>query len=222
MATALSDKSIGTPDNIFNWWLHSSGGTLAAGFAVGLGTGDDTPLWLSSTGVGVKSAGGFVCWLVSNATATQTVNLADFSGTLYPETRVYLGANKSNNTVTTSAIAGFTFMPDVSATYEVEMILLATSAATTTGVQLTLTGPAAGASITLVQDNAPLSITAIGGVYAATSAPVATTPFLIVLRGILTTATVVSAAIGLSLASEVAASQVQILAGSMLKFRRRA
>jgi hypothetical protein len=222
MGLSLATKKLGGTDQAFAWLLHMSGTTLATGGQVSLGNGNESPLYLSATGVGIKSAGGFVATLVSQATAARTVNLEDFAGSLYPEKRVYLGTTKASTSTTPSAIASFGFTPEINATYEVILELLATSAATTTGVQLTLTGPASGAAITLVQDNAPLSINAIGGTYAATSSPVATTAFGIVLRGILTTGSAVSADIGLSLATEINASQVQILAGSKMTFRRRA
>jgi len=222
MGLSLATKKLGGTDQAFAWLLHMSGTTLATGGQVSLGNGNESPLYLSSTGVGIKSAGGFVATLVSQATAARTVNLEDYAGSLYPEKRVYLGTTKTVTSTTPSAIASFGFTPEINATYEVILELLATSAATTTGVQVTLTGPASGAAVTLVQDNAPLSITAIGGTYAATSSPVATTAFGIVLRGILTTGSAVSADIGLSLATEINASQVQILAGSKMTFRRRA
>jgi hypothetical protein len=222
MGLSLATKKLGGTDQAFAWLLHMSGTTLATGGQVSLGNGNESPLYLSTTGVGIKSAGGFVATLVSQATAARTVNLEDYAGSLYPEKRVYLGTTKAWTTTTPSAIPSFGFTPETNATYEVILELLAISAATTTGVQLTLTGPASGAAITLVQDNAPLSINAIGGTYAATSSPVANTAFGIVLRGILTTGSAVSADIGLSMNSEVNASQVQILAGSKMTFRRRA
>jgi hypothetical protein len=222
MGLSLATKKLGGSDQAFAWLLHMSGTSLATGAQVSLGDGNDTPLYLSSTGVGIKSAGGFVATIVSQATAARTVNLEDYAGSLYPEKRVYLATTKTVTSTTPSAISSFSFTPEINATYEVILELLATSAATTTGVQLTLTGPASGAACTLVQDNAPFSITSIGGQYAATSSPVATTAFGIVLRGILTTGSVVSADIGLSLNTEVNASQVQILAGSKMTFRRRA
>jgi hypothetical protein len=222
MGLSLATKKLGGTDQAFAWLLHMSGTTLATGGQVSLGNGNESPLYLSTTGVGIKSAGGFVATLVSQATAARTVNLEDYAGSLYPEKRVYLGTTKAWTTTTPSAIPSFGFTPEINATYEVILELLAISAATTTGVQLTLTGPASGAAITLVQDNAPLSINAIGGTYAATSSPVANTAFGIVLRGILTTGSAVSADIGLSMNSEVNASQVQILAGSKMTFRRRA
>lgn len=222
MGLSLATKKLGGTDQAFAWLLHMSGTTLAVGGQVSLGNGNDTPLYLSSTGVGIKSAGGFVVTIVSQATAARTVNLADYAGSLYPETRLYLATTKTVSSTTADPIASFGFTPEINATYEVVLELIATSAATTTGVQLVVTGPAVGASLTLVQDNTALSVVAIGGTYAATSSPVATTPFGIVLRGIFSTGGAVSADFGLSLKSEVNASQVQILAGSKMTVRRRA
>jgi hypothetical protein len=222
MGLSLATKKLGGTDQAFAWLLHMSGTSLATGGQVSLGNGNDSPLYLSSTGVGIKSAGGFVATIISQATAARTVNLADYTGSLYPETRIYLAATKTVSSTTASAIASFGFTPEINATYEIILELIATSVATTTGVQLTVTGPASGATLTLVQDNTALSVEAIGGSYSPTSAPVATTPFGIVLRGILTTGGTVSADFGLSLKSEVAASQVQILAGSKMTVRRRA
>ena len=222
MGLSLAAKKLGGSDQAFAWLLHMSGTSLATGGMVSQGNGNDSMLYLSSTGVGIKSAGGFVATIVSQATATRTVNLADYAGALYPETRIYLGSTKSVSSTTADPIASFGFTPEINATYEIILELIATAAATTTGVQLTVTGPAVGAGLTLVQDNAALSVVAIGGSYSPTSSPVATTPFGIVLRGIFTTGGAVSADFGLSLKSEVAASQVQILAGSKMTVRRRA
>jgi hypothetical protein len=119
-------------------------------------------------------------------------------------------------TTTQVAITDLDFTPVSGAVYLLEMALIATSAATTTGVQLVNTGGAG--TLVLAEPNTAFSISAIGGTYAATAAPVATNNFGILLQGVFTASS--TAALQFQVKSEVASSAVAIKAGSVLQITR--
>jgi len=127
-----------------------------------------------------------------------------------------LTADVTATTTTQVAISAFDFTPVSGAVYLVEMSLIATSAATTTGVQLVNAGGAG--TLTMADPGSVFSITAIGGTYAATSAPVATNPFGIQLSGVFVASS--TAVFCFDVKSEVAASTVVLKAGSFLKITR--
>ena len=59
MGLSLAAKTAGGTDAAFEWLLHGSGTTLATGFAVSLGEGTDTNLWLDDAGIGTRNGAGF-------------------------------------------------------------------------------------------------------------------------------------------------------------------
>lgn len=211
MATSLSGKSIGAPDNAFAWYLQSGGGSLATGFAVALGNGVETPLWLDEDGIGEIDPAGFVRRTREKVVAT----------------------DQNNSTVTAAAVSALEHALEASALYEFEAVLLCKSAATTTGVQVRVTGPAAQTdyvcydihqptTTTLVTTNTRRQyFTAFDQNMANADAPAANEVFPVRIRGILkTTATAPAAPLGISFQSEVAASAVTIAAGSILRLKR--
>mgnify|MGYP007083859131 CR=1 FL=1 len=119
-------------------------------------------------------------------------------------------------TTTQVAITELDFTPVSGAVYLLEMALIATSAATTTGVQIVNTGGAG--TLAMAEPTSAFSISAIGGTYAATGAPVATNNFGILLQGVFTASS--TAALQFQVKSEVAASAVVIKAGSVLQITR--
>lgn len=233
MATSLSGKSIGAPDNAFAWYLQSGGGTLAAGFPVALGNGTETSLWLDSAGIGVRSSGGFVSKIASRATATRALQIADAAGVLFPAIEGKLAADASNSTTTAAALADLALTLEASSLYEIEGVLLASSPLTTTGVQMRLTGPTAqtefvcyelghntGTTLTTGNFRRQL-LTAFDTNMANLDAPAASTVFPVFIRGFLkTTGTTPATALGVQFNSEVGASSVTIKAGSFLRARR--
>jgi hypothetical protein len=96
------------------------------------------------------------------------------------------------------------------------MALIATSAATTTGVQIVNTGGAG--TLAMAEPTSAFSISAIGGTYAATASPVANNNFGILLKGIFAPSS--TAPLTFTVKSEVASSAVSIKAGSFLKITR--
>lgn len=80
MATNLGPFAPGTPDNTFEWLLHSSGGTLSPGFQVGLGDGTNTGLWLDDQGIGIKNPFGLTR-IRTLATDDRSIDIPDQNGT---------------------------------------------------------------------------------------------------------------------------------------------
>ena len=142
--------------------LHIGTGTLAAGAVVRLGDGTATPLTISATGISAPeiSVGAVVIkpavWsrLTSSVVATDT---------------------------TPVALTELSFTPQNSAVYEVELLLIVTSAATAGAAQVTNTGGAG--SLYLMDPNSSAGITATGGSYAPTTSPVAGT-WVLLLKGV--------------------------------------
>lgn len=127
-----------------------------------------------------------------------------------------LTADVDAPTNTNVAITGFDFTPVAGASYAIEMHLIARSAATGTGVRIANTSGVG--TLVLAEAGSSFGMDGTGTTYAPTSAPVATTNFGIALRGIFTAST--SAPLSFALLSEVAASQVTLKAGSILKITR--
>jgi hypothetical protein len=211
MATSLSGKSIGAPDNAFAWYLQSGGGTLAAGFPVALGNGTETPLWIDENGIGEVAPTGFIRRITEKVLATDV----------------------SNSTVTAAAVSALEIALVASAVYDFEALLLCKSAATTTGVQVRVTGPSAQTDfvcydMTQVITNTLLTtntrrqyFTAFDQNMANLDAPAATSLFPVFVRGVIkTTASAPATPLGISFQSEVAASAVTIAAGSILRIKR--
>ena len=233
MATSLSGKSIGAPDNAFAWYLQSGGGVLASGFPVALGNGNETPLYLHEDGVGIRSAGGFVSLIESLATAARACQLADSPGKLYPAIEGKVAADASNSTTTAAALTDIALTLEASSLYEIEGVLLASSPLTTTGVQVRLTGPTAQTDFVCYEMGHNTGATLTTGNFrrhflsafdtnmANLDAPAASTVFPIYIRGYLkTTGTTPATALGVQFNSEVGASSVTIKAGSFLRARR--
>jgi len=220
--------------------LHIGTGVVADGCAVRTGNGTATPLSFTSTG-GVASSGALEAGTTIKfngmihtrvGTAAQTITWADWSGTPSVLLSAVKSADQTNSTVTAAAVTGFSITPEASATYEFEAILLVSSAATTTGVQVRMTGPTetdvvcydviypSGTTLSTSGRNAQY-FTAWNQNVAAGTAPAASTAFPIFIKGIFrTTSSTPSSGVGVSFNSEVADSAVNILAGSMLRARR--
>jgi hypothetical protein len=233
MATSLSGKSIGAPDNGFTWYLQTGGVSLATGFPVATGNGTETPLWLDADGIGVRSSGGFVSKIKSLATATRACELADAAGVIQPAQQARLAADAVNSTTTPATVADLALTLEASSLYEIEGVLLAKSAATATGVQLRLTGPAAQTDFVAYEVGHNTTATLGTGNFrrqllnafdtnlANADAPTANTVFPIYIRGFLkTTGTTPASGLGLQFNSEVGASAVTLAAGSFLRIKR--
>lgn len=232
---SLSTKSVGAPDNAYQWYLHSSGQTLASGLQVALGDGTGTGLFIGTFTIGVCGQYG-TSVLGTNATSTRPVNLANGTGNLFPALTATLATDTSNSTVTLTTVSGFAVTLEASATYEFELFLVFKSAATTTSPQFRINGPTSQTNYVWFEITGPPTVTTLatsltraslqgtawGVSYLnATDLPAANTPMLFRVRGICsTTSTTPAANVTLDIASEVASSAITLLAGSTMLFRK--
>jgi hypothetical protein len=201
-----------SPANTKHQLLHIGTGNLPSGAVVRLGDGTATKLSLSSTGISVAGD------VAAQGNLDVSGNLA-FGGTLTGiGVPLFLRTMSTVNATTTTEvnIPAFDFVPVVGAVYQIEMFLIASSAATTTGVRVVNSGGAG--TLTLAEAGGTLGISAIGGTYAATAAPAANTNFGIELYGVFAASS--TAPLQWNLVSEVAASGVLLRAGSILKITR--
>ena len=134
---SLSSKSIGNPDNAFIWYLHSGGNAtntgaaaLTAGFQVQLGDGAETPLWIGSTGIGIRSGGGFVSKISSQANAACDVAIGKGSGTLFPALTAILVSDVIHSSLTPATVDASNFKVALvaSTVYNFEISLIVSSA----------------------------------------------------------------------------------------------
>ena len=231
-ANTLTSNSI---SSTYTQILHIGTGT--AGVST-VRTGDGTTTVLSFVSGGAKVTGTFE--VTTNLTVGGTLAVTGnttLGGTLAVTGNTTLGgtlavtgaitgggvaifkrltANVTASTTTEVAISAFDFVPVSGAVYQVEMDLIAYSAATTTGVRLVNTGGAG--TLIMADPSSGFSLDAIGGAYAPTSAPIATSNFGLRLAGVFAPST--TATLSFSLYSEVAASAVTLKAGSILKITR--
>jgi hypothetical protein len=213
-ANTLTSNSI---SSTYAQILHIGTGT--AGVST-VRTGDGTTTVLSFVSGGSKVTGTFEVTtnLVVGGTATITGALAvtgAITGLGIPVYR-HLTSDVTASTTTQVAISAFNFVPVSGAVYQVEMDLIATSASTSTGVRLVNTGGAG--TLILADPGSAISLDAIGGTYAATTAPASASNFGIRLAGVFAASD--TATLSFSLVSEVAASSVSLKAGSILKITR--
>lgn len=212
--------------------LCAPGEPLAAGFRVEMGDGTATPLGLSGDGVRIYSAANHPTEMRSHASALRVVDLPDAGGMLRPWREMRIPSLVTNATTTPVAVGGLSIpMAEMTAgLYEVDIRLIARSAATNVGVRPSITGPAAdldwlamewhfGSATTVGAAILRQLITAFGGVFAVASAPAANTPFPIFARGYIRLATDATGDIGLSLASS-SANEVALLPGGVMRVTR--
>jgi len=148
--------------------LHIGTGTLGAGAVVRLGDGTSTPLTISSAGISVAG---------SIAATTLTIN----SVAVKPAQWKVLTGNVLATDTTPVALSELGFTPETGASYEVELLLIITSAATAGAAQIVNTGGAG--TLYLLDPQTALGIVATGGSYSPTTSPVAGT-WALMLKGI--------------------------------------
>lgn len=148
--------------------LHIGTGTLGAGAVVRLGDGTSTPLTISSAGISVAG---------SIAATSLTIS----GVTVKPAQWKRLTGNILATDTTPVALTELDFTPENGAAYEVELMLIVTSAATAGAAQITNTGGAG--TLYLLDPQTALGIVATGGSYSPTTSPVAGT-WALMLKGI--------------------------------------
>lgn len=243
-ANSLASKSVGPPDNSYIWYLQSGGtastntgmAALTLGFQVALGDGAETPLYLDSAGIGVRNPAGAVSKIASLATTNRAVKLADSPGTLFPAATAILAADQSNSTVTPAAVPGFQVDLEASGLYEFELMLLFKSAAATTGARFRINGPVDQTTWVTYLAIAPLSTNAITNLgsqqsqefyawaqdfLAGANVPAADTVYVSRVRGMCRiSSTAPTLPVSLHIWSEVAASNITLMAGSQIRFHK--
>jgi hypothetical protein len=157
-----------SPANTKDQLLHIGTGNLAAGAVVRLGDGTSTPLTISATGISI--AGAVVA-------TTATIGGVPVRPAAYRR----LTGNVLATDTTLVALGELAFTPETGAVYDVELLLIVTSAATAGAAQITNTGGAG--SLYLLDPNAAAGIVATGGSYAPTTSPVAGT-WALMLKGV--------------------------------------
>lgn len=172
--------------------LHLGTGTLGAGAIVRLGDGTATPLTISSTGISAPEI---------------------LVGTVAVKPAVWkrLTASVLATDTTQVALAELSFTPENAAIYELELLLIVTSASTIGGAQITNTGGAG--TLYLGDPQSSLAITATGGSYSPTSSPVAGT-WVLQLKGVFIASS--TAALTFSIKSD-STDDVTALTGSFLR-----
>jgi hypothetical protein len=188
-------------------------GTGTAGVAT-VRLGDGTATALSFVSGGAKVTGTFEA--TGNATIGGTLTVTGaITGLGVPVYR-RLTADVAAPTTTQVALTELSFTPVNGAIYEVEMMLVAQSVATGTGVQIVNSG--GSGTLVMAEPTSQFGISAVGGTYAATSAPAANTNFGILMKGTFTASS--TSPLAFDIKSEVASSQVTAKFGSYLKITR--
>jgi hypothetical protein len=198
-----------------------------------MGDGTASPLFISTTGIGVVNGSNFRTLFTTGATAHRTVNFRDASGDVWPEMVAVLAADSTNSTVTAATVAAWEITLEASTLYEFEILAVCKSAATTTGVRLTLDGPTAQTDFvvweieqmtgtTLTTGNVRKQmVSAFGTEVAQADSPVANAPFIQRIKGVVkTTGSTPAVPVTMKLNSEVGSSQVTLMAGSTMRFRK--
>ncbi len=163
-----------SPANTKDQLLHIGTGTLGAGAVVRLGDGTATPLTISSAGISVD---GSIEATGAMTAATMTIN----SVAVKPSVWKRLTGNILATDTTPVALTELAFTPENAATYEVELLLIITSAGTAGAAQIVNTGGAG--TLYLLDPQTALGIVATGGSYSPTTSPVAGT-WALMLKGI--------------------------------------
>lgn len=240
MITSLASKSVGSPDNAYQWLFQSGGVSLATGITVGLGDGTETKLFLDTNGVGFKNAGGFTTnFRCTNATAAHNLefHFTNGAGKVYPDIIALLAADNANSTVTPAAVSGFSVTLAASGLYEFEMILLMETATTTVSPRFSIEGPtaqttwvsyeiltplAAGTAITNPGTAGSQVMNAWGTDFVnVTNMPAAATTSLFKVKGmVLISGTAPAVPVSVEIWSETAATAITLKANSMMRFRK--
>lgn len=216
-----NDLTSNNPAATFAQLLHIGTGSASAA-QIRTGTGIATAMELVTGGfkingtfnaTGNTTVGGTLS-VTGNATMTGSLTLA---GVLVrPSTYQLITEDVTSSLTTGVAISTFDFTPVSGATYELEMAIIATSAATTTGVHIVNTSGTG--TLLLVDHGSNDAISGTGGTYSPAGAPSSVTPFGILLKGYF--AATSTAPLTWRLKSEVGGSSVAIKAGSILKITR--
>ena len=209
-SNTLSGSGV-TPANTKAQLLHIGTGT--AGVST-VRTGDGTATALSFVSGGVQVTG--TLNVTTNLTVGGTLTVTGAVMGINVPVFARMSADITAATTTQVTLTPLTFTPINGAVYSVELMLIAQSVSTSTGVQIVNSG--GSGTLVMTDPASAFSITAVAGTYAPTSAPIANTNFGILLMGLFTASS--TTPVTFDVKSEVAASAVSIKAGSFLKITR--
>tara|TARA_R110001592_G_scaffold359147_2_gene665014 strand:+ start:723 stop:1466 length:744 start_codon:yes stop_codon:yes gene_type:complete len=246
MGTSLASKTIGGGDQAFKWYLHTSGASLGGVTRISNGNGDDTGLLLSGSEIGIHN-GSAITIFNGLATSDRSIDFPDASGTVVlgngsgvtdslafraatGRTVAKLASDSSSTSLTAAEIGSFSFTPSASKTYSFHLILRVDTAATSTAAVLRLLGPTV--DFVTYRVTAPSGAAGISHEYQATHDALdeainpgafydASGQGIVQIQGIVKLPSGTPASnFRLSLASEVASSQVSVLEGSAMIFEQ--
>lgn len=178
-----------SPANTKSQILHIGTGTVTNAI-IRLGDGTPTPMRFTATGMAIdgtlEALGVSICHV--------------------------LGADVVATTNTPVGVSAFGFTPVAGAVYLLQLILVAQSVETATGVQIVASG--GSGNLSMLEPGSTLGISSITGTYAATSSPAANTNFGIQLSGLFSPTNTTPLAFAVK--SENASKAVTFKAGSVL------
>jgi hypothetical protein len=192
--------------------LHISNASLTSA-PVYAGDGRATPLTFTTAGISIAGdVAATTLTLTGAAIVPGTLTLGGL--TVRPAVWKTLTGNVLATDTTAVALTELSFTPVSGATYEVEMMLIVTSAATAGAAQITNTGGAG--TLYLLDPQTALGITATGGSYLPTTSPVAGT-WALLLKGVFIASS--TAALTFAIKSD-DTNDVTALIGSYLRVTR--
>lgn len=162
-----------SPANTKNQLLHIGTGFLSTGAVIRLGDGTATPLTISSSGLSIDGS------LEATSIITPTLTLG--GATVKPAVWTRLTSNVLATDTNLVPLTELEFAPVNGGIYELELLLIITSAATAGAAQITNTGGVG--TLYLLDPQTNLGIVATGGSYSPTTSPVAGT-WALMLKGV--------------------------------------
>jgi hypothetical protein len=197
MGQNLINKSVGGADQSFRWLLHMSGTALAAGGTVSLGDGTDAAMILGRDFVKIRNAAGFSTKLVSSASASRTINLADFDTQFTPPPPPVTPPKVDPPNVwssyfpTMSIFSAFDvnfperlfYLPAIGGkTYDIKIVLVLQASVANTNLIIMLNVPGA-TDVLLVQQESTSSIIADQGRLRVGVNPSINIPYVVIFHG---------------------------------------
>ena len=234
-------ESKGAPDNSQNTLLHIYNQTLNSGARVAQGDGTATGLFLLPGAIGIHNTYGNSLTLNSFATQNRSISFPDGTGSLVlgdgtgvtsvsnfraalDEQHKVLAADFTTTSDTPQAVTGFTLPLEASSTYHLKAVLRVEAADKTHCLQPRLTGPTSSLLYLTAKasaNNQVFNLNAFDVDADFSAFAVNQTPEIMTIDGILTTNSInPGSQLGLSIKSETAPHQVEILAGSLLSLKK--
>jgi hypothetical protein len=230
MGQSLEFKSWGETDDAYTWVLHSSGTPLASGIRLSMGDGADTALFVGTETIGIYNAGGFRTELKSLATEDRVLNIANSAGLIYPETVLVLSGDVNSSGVSAVAVTDLNFTPEFGARYEFMLFGVIRSASTSVGAKVTVDTTGAIPSAMYWESRGPGASATTGKIeigrvspaeYNGADVPTSSVGWPVIITGMFTVnASGTTPGIRVFVQTETNATEIRLLAGSYIRFRR--